>query len=79
MTSVHVPAVPARLHDRQLPVQAEMQQAPCSQNPLPHSVAAAQAAPFGFFEQVVPLQTFGETQSEVVAQVVRQLPPVPQT
>ena len=78
-TSVQVPAVPASAHDRQLPVQAEMQHDPCSQKPLAHSVAAAHVAPFGFFEQVVPLQTFGDTQSEVVAQLVRQTPPEPQT
>lgn len=71
--------MPGRLQERQLPVQADAQQAPCSQNPLPHSLAAAQAAPFGFFEQVVPLQTLGETQSEVEAQLVRQVPPPPQT
>jgi hypothetical protein len=78
-TSVQVPAVPDRLHDRQLPVQAERQHDPCSQKPLAHSVAAAHVAPVGFFEQVVPLQTFGETQSVVVAQLVRQAPPEPQT
>jgi hypothetical protein len=78
-TSVHVPAVPERLHERQLPVQAERQHEPCSQKPLAHSVAAAQVAPFGFFEQVVPLQTFGDTQSAVVAQLVRHEPPLPQT
>ena len=78
-TSVQVPAVPESAHDRQLPVQAEMQQAPCSQKPLAHSVAAAQVAPLGFFEQVVPLQTLGETQSAVVAQLVRQLPLAPHT
>jgi hypothetical protein len=56
-----------------------MQQAPCSQKPLRHSVAAAQAEPFGFLVQAVPLQTLGATQSFVVWQVFRQLPLVPQT
>jgi hypothetical protein len=78
-TRVQVPAVPDKLQERQLPVHAEMQHDPCSQKPLAHSVAAAQVAPFGFFEQVVPLQTFGETQSAVVAQLVKHTPPEPQT
>jgi len=78
-TRVQVPAVPDRLHDRQLPVQALRQHDPCSQKPLAHSLAAAQIAPLGFFEQVVPLQTLGETQSAVVAQLVRQVPPPPHT
>jgi hypothetical protein len=34
--------------------------------------------PSGFFEHTPPLQTFGETQSLFVLQVVRQVPLVPQ-
>jgi hypothetical protein len=77
-TSVHVPAVPASAHDRQLPVQAVRQQAPCSQNPLAHSAAVVQAVPLPFLPQLPPLQTLGATQSASVAQLTRQLPLVPQ-
>ena len=76
-TSVQAPAVPVRLQERQRPVQALMQQAPCSQKPLAHSVVLVQAAPFGFFEQMVPLQVLGNTQSELLVQLVRQVPFVP--
>jgi len=76
---VHVPALPDSAHDRQLPAHALRQQAPCSQKPLAHSVAPAQAAPVGFLVQAVPLQTFGATQSLDVEQMFRQLPFVPQT
>jgi hypothetical protein len=37
-----------------------------------HSVPAAQALPSGFFEQVPPLQTLGETQSPSAVQLVLQ-------
>jgi hypothetical protein len=78
-TSVQVPAVPASAHERQAPVQAVRQQTPFSQKPLPHSAAAAQAPPFGFLPQLPPVQTFGATHWLSFVQVVRQLPPVPQT
>ena len=73
-TSVQVPAVVARLHDRHAPEQALRQHAPCSQNPLAHSVAEPQAAPFDFLPQLVPLQTLGETHWVSAEQLVRQLP-----
>jgi len=76
---VHVPAVPASAHDRQLPVQALMQQVPCSQKPLAQSPGAEQVAPLGFLAHEVPLHTLGATQSFDVAHVVRQLPLTPQT
>jgi hypothetical protein len=78
-TSVQVPAVPARLHDRHAPVHALRQHAPCSQNPLAHSVADPQLAPFDFLPQLVPLHTLGATHWVSAEQLVRQLPPVPQT
>ena len=78
-TSRQVPVVPARLQDRQLPVQAVRQQAPCSQKPLPHSAAAVHAAPFGRLPQLPPVQTLGATQSASAVHVARQVPVVPQT
>jgi hypothetical protein len=78
-TSVQVPAEPASAHERQAPMHPDRQQTPCSQKPLAHSVVDAQAVPFVFLPQLPPLQTLGATQSALVAQVVRQLPPVPQT
>jgi hypothetical protein len=78
-TSVHVPAVPVRLQERQLPVQAVRQQAPCSQKPLPHSAAVVQAAPLGRLPQLPPVQTLGATQSASAVQVARQDPVLPQT
>jgi hypothetical protein len=76
-TSVHVPAVPVSAHERQLPVQAVRQQAPCSQKPLEHSVAAVHEAPFGRLPQLPPVQTLGATQFVSVVQLARQVPEVP--
>lgn len=53
-------------------MQAVAQQTPCAQKPELHSVPAAQALPSGFFEQVPPLQTLGETQSPSAVQLVLQ-------
>jgi hypothetical protein len=62
-TFVHVPCVPVSAHDLQVPVQAVPQHVPCSQNPVMHSVAAAQARPVGFLVQTPVTQTLGVTQS----------------
>lgn len=77
-TGEQVPALPVSAHDWQVPVQAELQQTPCAQKPEPQSAATAQVAPIGFFPQLPAVQTLGETQSAVVAQVVLQAA-VPQT
>jgi hypothetical protein len=77
-TSTQVPAVPVIEQDRQLPVQAVRQQAPCSQKPLAHSAVVAQVAPFGFFPQLPPVQTLGATQSASAVQVTRHAPLGPQ-
>jgi hypothetical protein len=76
-TSTHVPAVPVIEHDRQLPVHAVRQQAPCSQKPLEHSPVVVQVAPFGFLPQLPPVQTLGATQLASVVQLTRQEPVVP--
>jgi len=76
-TSTHVPALPLRPQDRQLPVQAVRQQVPCSQKTLPHSAAAVQVAPLGRLPPLPPVPTFGATQSPSVVQVARHVPAVP--
>jgi hypothetical protein len=76
-TEAHVPSVPVRPHDRQMPTQAVAQQTPCSQNPELHSPAAPHVAPIGFLPQLVPLQVFGLLQSADDPQVVRQVPAAP--
>ena len=78
-TEAQVPIVPVSPHDRQMPTQAVAQQTPCSQNPELHSPAAPQVAPIGFLPQLLERQVFGLVQSAVDAQVIRQVPPVPQT
>ncbi len=45
---MHVPSVPASVHDWQAPVHALSQQTPCAQLPDVHSVAAEQDAPMLF-------------------------------
>jgi hypothetical protein len=44
-TGVQVPAVAARAHERQRPVQSVLQQTPCAQKPLAHSLPSAHVAP----------------------------------
>jgi len=44
-------------------LQAELQQTPSVQNPLPHCDPAVQAAPFGLRPQELFTQVFGATQS----------------
>lgn len=66
--------MPASAHDWQVPVHALPQHTPCAQNPDTHSGAAAQAAPFPFFTQLVPMQVKGAVQSAVVVHDVLQAP-----
>lgn len=47
-TAAQVPALPGRLHEKQLAVQFVPQQTPCEQNPDAHSLAFEQIAPLGF-------------------------------
>ena len=69
---VQAPRVPARAHDAHPPVQLDAQQNPCWQKFEAHWVAAAQTVPFGWSEQVPPLQTLGAVQSVLTVQVVLQ-------
>jgi len=73
-TFEQVPSAPATAQERQVPVQAPVQQIPCSQNPELHWAGAVQAALIGSRPQLVPEQVFGEAQSAVVPQVVRHAP-----
>ena len=77
-TKVQVPALPASAHDRQVPVQLELQQTPCWHRPEAHSTAPAHAAPSGFLVHWPALQMLGAMQSASVEQVVRQVALGPQ-
>jgi len=70
-----VPPVPDSAQDMQVLRQAVWQHTPCSQKPLAHSVAAAQAPPRGFFPQLPAVHTFPVVQSVLAPQVPRQLEP----
>jgi hypothetical protein len=76
-TGEHVPSLPGSAHDWQVPVQAVMQQIPCSQNPDRQSAAAAQVPPGGFFPQLVLTQKFPVVQSVLAAHEFLHVPPVP--
>jgi hypothetical protein len=71
---VQVPGVPVSAHDRQVPVQAVLQQTPCAQNPDWQAEPALQGDPGGSLPQLPPVQEFGEMQSVLVVQVVLQAP-----
>jgi hypothetical protein len=71
---VQVPAVPGSAHDRQVPVQLELQQTPCWHRPEAHSAAPVQVMPSGFFVHWPALQMLGAMQSALVVHVVRQVP-----
>lgn len=74
---MHEPTEPARAHDWQVPLQAELQQKPCAQYPVTHSVPAVQGLPAGFSPQLPELQTAGATHCPFPLHVFRQSPPVP--
>ena len=68
--------MPVSAHDMQLSAHAVRQQTPCAQNPLLHSLPAAQAAPSGFRPQLDAVQTFPVVHSAEVEQLARQLLPL---
>jgi hypothetical protein len=78
-TLVQVPTLPVTEHDLQVPVQAELQQTPPTQNAELHSALAPQVAPSGFLPQLMLTHEFGDTQSLLVVQVVAQALLDPQT
>lgn len=67
--------MPDSAHDMQVPRQALWQQTPCSQKPLAHSVASAQAPPSGFLPQLLAVQTLPAVHSLPVEHEARQLVP----
>jgi hypothetical protein len=77
-TGVQLPRLPATAHDRQAPVQLELQQTPCWQSPDPHSLPAPQVSPGAFLVHCPVRHTLGASQSVSAPQLVRQLPDVPQ-
>jgi hypothetical protein len=74
-TLVHVPALPETLQAWQVPHEAEVQQTPSTQLPVPHSAAEAQAWPVRFLPQefVEVSQLLGDRQSLLLVQVLLQL------
>ena len=76
-TLVQLPTVPGRLQAWQAFPHALLQQTPCAQNELPHSLFAEQAAPGGLgpHELMLPFipQLFGEMQSPVLVQAEKHL------
>ncbi len=73
-----VPTLVGKAHDRQVPVQAELQQTFWAQNVELHSAFCAHEAPIGFLPQLLAAsQLLGARQSALLAQVVLQAP-VPQ-
>jgi hypothetical protein len=71
---VQAPTVPASAQDWQVPPHALLQQTPCAQKPLLHSVPPAHAEPSGLRPQLEDVQTLPVVQSALVVQVASQLP-----
>jgi hypothetical protein len=76
-TFEQVPARTPSAHDRQVPAHAVEQHTPCSQKPDSHSEASVHGPPGGLRPQLPFTQAAGATQSALLVQVVRQLPPAP--
>jgi hypothetical protein len=78
-TTVHVPALPATLHDEHVPQLADPQQTPSTQElPVRHSSVDAQASPRRFFAPHLPVmgsQIWGATQSASEPQDTRHVVP----
>jgi hypothetical protein len=77
-TIEQMPCVPARPHDRQMPLHSVLQQVPCSQMPELHSAAVVQAPPSGFLPQLVAMQVLGAVHSSSFEHTVWQAPFAPQ-
>jgi hypothetical protein len=70
--------VPVSAHDWQMPLQSVAQQTPCWQKPEVHWLPAVQAAPSARLRHWLPMHSYPVAQSLLAAQVVRQVPAVPQ-
>jgi len=75
-TSEQTPWLPGRAHERQVPPHALLQQRPCEQKLLAHSVARLQTAPSGRLPQSPPVQTLPAAHWLSLPQLVRQLSPL---
>jgi hypothetical protein len=76
MTGLHMPAMPATLHDRQLPQLSETQQTPSVQWPLSHSAAPAHSWPRRLRPHEPALQTLPGAQSPSPPQAAWQVVPL---
>ena len=76
MTGLHMPPMPATLHDWQFPQLAEAQQTPSVQLPLPHSAPPEQSWPRRLRPQDPALQTFPGAQSTSAPQAAWQVVPL---
>jgi hypothetical protein len=77
-TIAHVPELPERLQERQVPAQVVEQHTPCWHRPVAHWLAAVHAAPVARLRQAPPMHSNPDAQSAIAAQLVRQRPAVPQ-
>jgi hypothetical protein len=78
VTKPQVPTAPSRVQEEQEPSQAELQQTPSTQKPVPHSAAVVQAAPgVSGGVQIPERQTNPEEQSLDVRHIAGQLVLVP--
>ena len=76
MTGLHMPPMPATLHDWQFPQPAEAQQTPSVQLPLPHSAPPEQSWPRRLRPHDPALQTFPGAQSTSAPQAAWQVVPL---
>ena len=76
MTGLHMPAMPAALHDWQFPQLAAAQQTPSVQWPLSHSAPAEQSWPRRLRPQDPALHTFPGAQSPSAPQAAWQVVPL---
>jgi hypothetical protein len=76
MIGLHMPAMPATLHDWQFPQLAEAQQTPSVQRPLPHSAPPVHSWPNRLRPQDPPLQTLPGAQSLSAPQAAWQVVPL---
>jgi hypothetical protein len=79
-----VPSLPATLHEKQVSLQALVQQRPSAQNPDPHCASAVHVVPFGFrplLQAPAPSQysDAAQVESRPPAATFTQLPSLPAT
>jgi hypothetical protein len=75
LTLTQLPSASGRLQVWQVPPQRELQQTPCEQNPLSHSLSRLQRLPEGLLPQTPFMQALGGTQSLLVVHEAAQRGP----